>query len=1141
MQNMKKRMLTQKMNSSMLLKLPALIFFMFHLSCNASTGGDWSPHTRVCYGAQVYLTACPMPSPDYCNYTYSQMVTGPLRIAWYYFDDSFTMHDMFTGNSTITYHLVNDAAPPGHGSLSGNPFTDNTMVPSGPNAIGSFTWLSPIIIPGDPGYEYIAGNNAHYLQNSFQYDNGQFAGEFFNPDIEGKIIISASVTNVPCHGLSTGAIMITSITGSSGTYVAFQWNIGLTTENISNVDAGCYTITVTDDRGCTGSNSWCITQPPILTFQGAITNVSCNGLSDGAISVTVSGGTQPYTPYWSPPITTLNPSGLGAGVYNLMIIDAHGCTVTGSFIITQPSLLHITNSTITNIKCHGDATGAVNITVTGGTLAYTDLWSNTAQTQNAANLTVGTYSVTITDSHGCTCSGSWTLTEPADLPYFLAAVTHVSCHGYSDGEISVTPYGGTPGYTLDWSNQLGHGNDVSGLEEGNYCVTLTDANGCHAIGCNSVTEPPLLEGFCMCMPECHVGTADLTIHGGTMPYTYLWNNGATTQDLDLVPAGTYTWTVTDACGAFNSGSCTLVSWDCDFGDAPDNGSTFLYQTWYANNGSRHIVNPNVFLGSCIDAENNGVPNALANGDDNQNTHCADDEDGVTFLTSLIRDQYVNLSVVASVPGYLDAWIDYDHSGGWTGSNEHIFAIEHLQNTSNALSFLVPSSAQLGQTYMRFRFRTDNSAISFNGRLADGEVEDYMVNIIPPQAIFIQQSTTNPMCHGYSNGGINISVSGGIAPYSYLWSNGASTQNLNGISAGTYTVTVTDIQASTATVSSVVNEPTALILSSTVHHVSCNGGFNGSISVTVNGGTPPYFYLWTDGYIGGAFRTGLPEMHITLWVNDANNCIISASYTVTQPPDIVLQATTVPASCPEATDGSIDLSVTGGTPTYGYYWSNTTISQDIGSLASGTYSVTVTDAHSCKKSGSYTVTPALPVCQSSYAQNDDVADTRCYDATWTIYVAGLPPTNPTTFKVENGGNVTMIAGNNIIYYPGTRVFPGGYMWGYIAPTGPWCPDRPVSMVDVPPEIDIQNSPVTEKSFFMVYPNPTTGGFSLELKGIDKTMELRIEIYGMQGEQVFSKDVHGQIKYDFSLSEKPAGVYFIRVVSGKYAGTSKIIKQ
>jgi hypothetical protein len=509
----------------------------------------------------------------------------------------------------------------------------------------------------------------------------------------------------------------------------------------------------------------------------------------------------------------------------------------------------------------------------------------------------------------------------------------------------------------------------------------------------------------------------------------------------------------------------LITWNCDFGDAPDNGITFFYRTYFANNGARHIVNPNVFLGSCIDVENNGIPNILANGDDNQNTGCTDDEDGVTFLSNIVPGQYVNISVVASVQGYLDAWMDYDHSGDWAGSNKHIFDKEYLSNPTNYLSFLVPSAASLGATYVRFRFRTDNSVISYTGPVIDGEVEDYMVNIIPPQPIFIQQNSVNPSCHGLSNGGVNITVSGGIGPYGYVWSNGVSTMNLGGVNAGTYTVTVTDSQGSTATTSTVLTEPA----------------------------------------------------------------------------DIVLQTTTVPATCPDATDGSIDLSVSGGTPNYGYYWSNTATSQDIGSLTAGTYSVTVTDAHSCIKSGSYSVTLTSPVCQNRYAQNDDVADTRCYDATWTIYVAGLPPTNPTTFKVENGGNVTMIAGNNIIFYPGTKVYSGGYIWGYIAPNGPWCPARPVSMVDVPPQPEIQNSPVAEKSFFTVYPNPTTGGFSLELKGIDEASELQVEIYGMQGDQVFSTEVRGKRKYDFSLAGKPAGVYFIRVVTGKFAGTSKIIKQ
>ncbi len=237
-------------------------------------------------------------------------------------------------------------------------------------------------------------------------------------------------------------------------------------------------------------------------------------------------------------------------------------------------------------------------------------------------------------------------------------------------------------------------------------------------------------------------------------------------------------------------------------------------------------------------------------------------------------------------------------------------------------------------------------------------------------------------------------------------------------------------------------------------------------------------------------------------------------------------------------GSIDLTFSCGTPPYNYIWSNIATTEDIAGLCAGTYCVTVTDSHNIDYVCCWSIQNKKSTCQSTYLQNLDVTSGKdtCYDAFQTIYVAG----NGTTFTVQNQGSATFIAGQNIVFYPGTKVISGGYLHGYVAPNGPWCGTKTASIVAVP-ERESETSPVTEKSFFTIYPNPTTGGFSLELKGFDETAVLRFELYGMRGERVLSEEMKGQRKYYFSLTGKPVGIYFIRVVSGKFAGTGKIIKQ
>jgi len=147
-------------------------------------------------------------------------------------------------------------------------------------------------------------------------------------------------------------------------------------------------------------------------------------------------------------------------------------------------------------------------------------------------------------------------------------------------------------------------------------------------------------------------------------------------------------------------------------------------------------------------------------------------------------------------------------------------------------------------------------------------------------------------------------------------------------------------------------------------------------------------------------------------------------------------------------------------------------------------------------------------------------------------------NGTTFTVQIGGNATMIAGQNIKYLPTTIVQPGGSMWGYIALGGPFCQSPSIPAVFAGEEkIPLSSS----QSSFKIYPNPTTGTFILELTGDISVEKVTVDIYGIWGEKILTETINGERKHEFSLSDKPSGVYFIRIISGNKAETVKIIKQ
>ena len=213
-------------------------------------------------------------------------------------------------------------------------------------------------------------------------------------------------------------------------------------------------MTVTDAHGCKAGGtdtSFTITQPAVLSLAGAVSvNVSCYGVNNGSITTNVTGGTTPYTYSWNTGSNLANLTSLAAGTYSVTVTDAHGCTVTGSYTITQPAAALAVSAGVTNVSCNG-GNGTITTTVTGGTTPYAYLWRNSA---NTANLTTaaGAYSVTVTDAHGCATIGSYTITQPAVLATTTSTTANVACNGGSTGNITTVTTGGTTAYTYLWSN-----------------------------------------------------------------------------------------------------------------------------------------------------------------------------------------------------------------------------------------------------------------------------------------------------------------------------------------------------------------------------------------------------------------------------------------------------------------------------------------------------------------------------------------------------------------------------------------------------------------------------------------------------------------------------------------------------------------
>ncbi|GIR97726.1 MAG: hypothetical protein CM15mP101_00960 [Flavobacteriaceae bacterium] len=391
--------------------------------------------------------------------------------------------------------------------------------------------------------------------------------------------INNTITNISCNGAADGSIDI-EVTGGTkdenGLY-SYSWSNGETTQDISNLVPGTYTVTITDFNNCKISESFEVTEPDALQLSAEVNQVSCKGASDSNIDITITGGTPGYTYAWTkdnqPFSTDEDVSNLSPGAYKVVVTDNNGCELTSQeYSITEPDELLIDYGVFSNsIDCY-DGTGSIKVDVTQvsiGPFTYrltgVDYLNNNVNinqvnsnstTHTFNNLKAGTYSVRVVDANLCEKElGNVTLTQPqSGMNINSELVNNVTCNGLDDGSIDIDISGGTGLYTYSWSNGETT-QDISNLSPGDYTVTITDANGCSINEQYTITEPDQLvvsgeksdfNGFEISCNGLDDGYVIIDVQGGTKPYTYSWSNNETTPNLSNLSPGTYEITVTDA-------------------------------------------------------------------------------------------------------------------------------------------------------------------------------------------------------------------------------------------------------------------------------------------------------------------------------------------------------------------------------------------------------------------------------------------------------------------------------------------------------------------------------------------------------------------------------------------------------------------
>ncbi|MES2515664.1 MAG: gliding motility-associated C-terminal domain-containing protein [Bacteroidota bacterium] len=609
----------------------------------------------------------------------------------------------------------------------------------------------------------------------------------------GPTLSVVSQTNVNCFGTSTGMATISQI-GGTGPYT-YTWTPGnLNGASQINLSAGAYTVNVTDANSCVGSTTITITQPTaaVGAVMTATTAAGC-GTSTGGATVTTNGGTPGYSYSWTPGGgTTAGVSNLNSGTNSVTVTDAKGCTVTAIANITTAGGPTLSVTSQTNVNCFGASTGSATINAAGGTAPVTYTWipgnlNGAVQTALAAGL----YTVNASDANACASTTTVLITQPtASLSATISNTTAPGC-GLSNGAASVTVSGGTPSYTYGWSPGGATTASVNNLSSGNSTVTITDAKGCIATSVVSLnsTSGPTLTIVAQTSVSCfggNNGTATVNATGGSGPYTYTWTPGNLTGAIQpSLSAGVYTVIVKDASQCIGTHTISITQ--------PTAGITGTILTTPTGCGNS--------IGSATVTASGGVPAYTYS--------WAPTAGSGASISGLAAGSY---SVV--VTDSKGCQVTVNTSVNTTGAGPGLSVASQtnaicFSSTNAGASILATGTGPFSYTWSP----TGGNAAVSNG-LTGGTYTVFVsdaslclstitLTISQPPAIVVTVTNTTASCGNY-DGTATVIASGGTGSLTPLWNVNSNSTTVTGLSAGTYSVLVTDATGCTGSAITNVN-------------------------------------------------------------------------------------------------------------------------------------------------------------------------------------------------------------------------------------------------------------------------------------------------------------------------------------------------
>ena len=750
------------------------------------------------------------------------------------------------------------------------------------------------------------------------------------------VIALDSVQDALCFGDCNGIIYTSSTGGNAG--ISYSINtvpaITNTTGTFAGLCAGTYLVTVTDTNGCVDTISGIIAEPNVLDIAiDSTLDVSCNGVCDGAIFTTTSGGTLGYSFGINTVPAQSNLTGdfigLCAGTYLITVTDTNGCIDTISATVIQPSVLDLVVDSTNNASCNGVCDGEIFTSSTGGNAginySINTVPPQTNTTGDFTALCAGSYIVTATDTNGCFDTVNVDILEPAVLVIAIDSVSDETCNGSMDGIIYASATGGNAGQVFDInavpaipSNTTG---TFTGLAAGTYLVTVTDTNGCFdTISATIIAPASLVLTVDSTSDVSCFGANDGIIYtsfvGGNPTYNYYLNNVLTPTS----PTGTFT-------------GLAPGLYDVEIRDTNNCTSSVL---------AILISEPPVLN---IDSIISTTPSCVPGNDAAITVYASGGNSGTMYVNNGVTPPDTNATGIFMNVGAGTYPILVFDVNGCFDTLTHIISIPNAPSftsivADSVLCFgdsngTVTLMATGGSGQLQYFINTTPPDSNFTGIFNNLGAGPYTVSVKdtnncevtspvtvgePNQLIVAIDSTLDETCNGAGDGVIYASAMGGTLGYSYSISTSAvvnTTGTFTGLSAGPHLITVTDTNGCVDTITAIVNSPAAIVLSlDSSDNVSCNGANDGTIYMSHTGGATGFSYsintIPPDTNTTGTF-TGLPPGTYDVTIVDTNGCTdVVTGIVITEPAVLMIDSvvSTTP-SCVPGDDATITVYASGG--------------------------------------------------------------------------------------------------------------------------------------------------------------------------------------------------------------------------------------